>query len=55
MDKFNVISLTSDINLLESDMNDWVNMSYNKRLKSDEECRRLYNMSNVDLYANLCT
>lgn len=53
MDKFNVISLTSDINLLESDMNDWVNMSYNKRLKSDEECRRLYNMSNVDLYNTL--
>jgi hypothetical protein len=53
MDNYNVISLTSNLSDLENDMVDWSNMSFDRRMRSDENCIRLYGMTNIDLFNNL--
>ena len=53
MDKFNVIDLNVDLASLEKDMADWSNLPYDFRLRSDENCIRLYGMTNIELYNRL--
>ena len=53
MDRFNVITPTSDIDELNNDMSSWCSLPYNLRLRSDEECIRRYNITNIDLYNRL--
>ena len=50
MDQYNVITPTSDLDKLNNDMTFWTMLPYNMRLRSDEECIRRYNMTNIDLY-----
>ena len=50
MDKYNVIIPTSNLDELNNDMVAWCNLPYNVRMRSDEECIRKYNMTNIDLY-----
>lgn len=50
MDQYNVITPTSDLDELNNDMTNWTMLPYNMRLRSDEECIRRYNMTNIDLY-----
>lgn len=54
MDKYNIISMTTDINELERDMFNWCMLPYDIRMQSIDDCRRLYNgMSVTDLYHSL--
>lgn len=53
MDQFNVITPTSDLDELNNDMVSWTRLPLNLRYRSDEECIRRYNMTNIDLYNNL--
>ena len=53
MDKFNVISLTSDLAELQNDMYMWLNLPYDKRTRSDENCIRLYGITNTELFNQL--
>ena len=53
MDQYNVIQLTSNIDDLNNDMVKWSNMPYDRRLRSDENCIRLYGMTNIELYNKL--
>ena len=53
MDKFNVIIPTSNLDDLQNDMYSWTLLPYNLRLRSDEECIRRYNMTNIDLFNKL--
>ena len=53
MDKFNVISLTSDLTELQNDMYMWLNMPYDRRMRSDEDCIRLYGITNTELFNQL--
>lgn len=55
MDKYNVITPTSDLDELNNDMTNWTMLPYNMRLRSDEECIRRYNMTNIDLYNKVKT
>lgn len=50
MDQYNVITPSSDLDELNKDMTNWTMLPYNMRLRSDEECIRRYNMTNIDLY-----
>ena len=53
MDEFNVIKLTSDLNELESEIQQWYRLPYKLRLRSNEECIRRYNCNIIDLYNNI--
>ena len=53
MDKFNVITPTSNLNELEVDMNNWSNLPYDIRRRSDEDCLRMFGMNNTDFYNRL--
>ena len=53
MDKHNVISITNNLSELQNDMIQWSNMPYEFRQRSDEDCIRLYGMTNIDLYNRL--
>ena len=50
MDKYNVITPTPDLTELENDMVQWSNLPYKFRLRSDEECIRKYNLTNIQLF-----
>ena len=53
MDKYNVIDITTDLDALNQDMYKWSSMPYERRLRSDDECRRRYGVSNITLYNRL--
>lgn len=53
MDKFSVINITSDLDELNNDMYKWSSMPYEFRLRSDENCIRLYGVTNIELYNRL--
>ena len=54
MDKYNIISMTTDIDELKADMANWCMLPYELRMRSIDDCRRLYNgMSVIDLYNHL--
>lgn len=54
MDKYNIISMTTDIDELKADMARWCMLPYELRMRSIDDCRRLYNgMSVIDLYNHL--
>ena len=53
MDKYNVISITNDLSALQNDMIQWSNLPYDFRLRSDEDCIRLYGMTNTELFNRL--
>jgi hypothetical protein len=53
MDQYNVIQLTSDIDTLNNDMYKWSCLPYERRMISDDNCRRMYGISNIDLYNRL--
>lgn len=53
MDRFNVIDITTDLDELNQDMYKWSSMPYERRLRSDDECRRRYGISNITLYNRL--
>lgn len=53
MDRFNVITPTSNLNELELDMNSWSNLPYDIRKRSDEDCLRMFGVTNVDFYNKL--
>ena len=53
MDKYNVISITNDLSALQNDMIQWSNLPYDFRLRSDEDCIRLYGMTNIELFNRL--
>ena len=56
LDKFYVLDLTNNLDSLESDYNNWMNLPYDFRMRSDDECikrlylrkRRNYNVKNRD-------
>lgn len=53
MDRFNVITPTSNLNELELDMNSWSNLPYDIRMRSDEDCLRMFGMTNAEFYNRL--
>ena len=53
MDKFNVISITNDINELESDMQQWSLLPYDFRRRSNDDCIRMYGVTVPELYTRL--
>lgn len=54
MDKYNIISMTTDLDELKRDMANWCMLPYELRMRSIDDCRRLYNgMSVIDLYNHL--
>ena len=53
MDKYNVISITNNLAELQNDMANWSNLPYDFRLRSDENCIRLYGMTNTELFNRL--
>lgn len=53
MDKFNVINLTANLSDLENDMCDWLRLPYEYRMRSDDDCIRLYGVTNTQLYNKL--
>lgn len=53
MDKYNVISITNNLAELQNDMVNWSNLPYDFRLRSDENCIRLYGMTNTELFNRL--
>lgn len=54
MDKYNIISLTTNIDDLKADMANWCMLPYELRMRSIDDCRRLYNgMSVIDLYNHM--
>lgn len=54
MDKYNIISMTTDLDELKADMANWCMLPYELRMRSIDDCRRLYNgMSVIDLYNHL--
>lgn len=53
MDRFNIITPTSNLNELELDMNRWSNLPYEIRMRSDEDCLRMFGMTNIDFYNRL--
>ena len=53
MDRYNVIDITTDLDALNQDMYKWSSMPYERRLRSDDECRRRYGVSNITLYNRL--
>lgn len=53
MDQFNVISLTSNLTDLKTDMANWANLPYNIRMRSDDECMKRYGMNNTELFNKL--
>lgn len=54
MDKYNIISVTTDLDELKRDMANWCMLPYELRMRSIDDCRRLYNgMSVIDLYNHL--
>lgn len=54
MDKYNIISITTNLDDLKTDMARWCMLPYELRMRSIDDCRRLYNgMSVIDLYNHL--
>ena len=53
MDKFNVITPTADLDKLTADMSSWCLLPYDMRMRSDEECIRIFGCTNWDLYNNI--
>lgn len=53
MDKFNIISPTTDIDELDKDMANWCMLPYELRMRSNDDCMRLYGVTVVDLYNNM--
>ena len=54
MDKYNIISMTTDLDELKRDMAKWCMLPYEIRMRSIDDCRRLYNgMTVIDLYNHL--
>lgn len=51
--KYKLIRPTSDIYELEDMRKAWERQPYELRLKSDEECLKLYGFTNTDLYRNI--
>lgn len=50
MDKYYVITPTSDLDELENEMVAWCNLPFEFRMRSNDECIRRYNMTNIELY-----
>lgn len=55
MDQYNVINITSNLLDLENDMRAWSNMPFERRMRSDEDCIRLYGVTNIELFNRLKT
>ena len=53
MDKFYVLDLTDNLDTLENDYNNWMNLPYEFRMRSDDECMRRYGMTNYKLYEKM--
>lgn len=54
MDRYNIISVTTDLDELKRDMANWCMLPYELRMRSIDNCRRIYNgMSVIDLYNHL--
>lgn len=53
MDNLNIINLTSDIKQLENDISNWARLPFEKKLESEENCLRIYGMTNSELYDQL--
>lgn len=53
MDQYNVIVPTYNLSELENNMFQWLSMPYERRLRSDENCIRIYGMSNTELFNKL--
>ena len=50
MDKYNIITPTSDLDALTADMENWYRLTYNLRRNSNDECIRRYGCTVPDLY-----
>lgn len=50
MDKFNVIRPTDNLDELNKDMMDWYYLPLSMRYCSDDDCKRLYGCTNIELY-----
>lgn len=50
MDQFYNIAISGDLNSIENDMNEWLNMPYDMRKKSNDIALMRYGMSNEELY-----
>lgn len=53
MDKMNVISITSDLDALNKDMQDWSFLPMELKMRSNDECIRQYGMTVPSLYNKL--
>lgn len=53
MDNNNVIELKNNIDDLSAEMNQWLNLTYDQRKKSDDCCIATYGCSNIELYNKL--
>ena len=53
MDKFYVLDLTDNLDTLENDYNNWMNLPYEFRMRSDDECIKRYGMNNFKLYERM--
>ena len=53
MDKYNVIDQFDSLEDLELDMRKWINLPFEFRMRSDEECIRQHDCTNITLYNNL--
>ena len=53
MDKMNVISITSDLDALNKDMQDWNFLPMELKMRSNDECIRQYGMTVPALYNKL--
>ena len=50
MDQFNVLDITNDMYSLERDMNDWSLLTYDQRMRANDECLARYGCTNQELY-----
>src|SRR5574344_730367 len=50
MDGNNVIELKNNIDELESEMNAWLNLTFDQRKRADASCIDLYGCTNIELY-----
>ena len=53
MDSQNVITITNDLSELETDMTNWLSLTYDERKRSDMVCIDRYNCTNIELFNNL--
>lgn len=53
MDKFYVLDLTNNLDSLESDYNNWMNLPYDFRMRSDDECIKRFGLTNYKLYEKM--